>query len=146
MKTLTRIQGYVMNANVFEPHWKWGDEAPKYELYLTPYDSYEFYTLEDRIEQLKQEHKYSKTQSFLTLESAATLTLTDRIIYGTQIKFESLLAPKLEGNLSDLTHDHELQYKFVQVVGHLQIQDLGNCFLSFHIVESAVHPAEGFDA
>ena len=46
MKTLTRIQGYVMNANVFEPHWKWGDEAPKYELYLTPYDSYEFYTLE----------------------------------------------------------------------------------------------------
>ena len=75
-----------------------------------------------------------------------TSTLTDRIIYGTQIKFESLLAPKLVGNISDLTHDQELSYKYVQVVGHLQIQDLGNCFLSFHIVESVVHPAEGFDA
>ena len=146
MKTLTRIQGYIMNANVLEPHWKWGDEAPKYELYLTPYDPNEFYTLEDRIEQLKQEHKYSKPQSIPTPESAVTPTLTDRIIYGTQIKFESLHAPKLEGNLSDLTHDQELRYKYVQVVGHLQIQDLGNCFLSFHIVESAVHPAEGFDA
>ena len=146
MKTLTRIQGYIMNAVVFEPHWKWGDEAPKYELYLTPYDQNEFYTLEDRIKQLKQEQKYSKPQSILTPASAVTPTLTDRIIYGTQIKFESLLAPKLEGNLSDLTHDQELRYKYVQVVGHLQIQDLGNCFLSFHIVESAVHPAEGFDA
>ncbi len=146
MKTLTRIQDYIMNANVFEPHWKWGDEAPKYELYLTPYDQNEFYTLEDRIKQLKQEQKYSKPQSILTPASAVTPTLTDRIIYGTQIKFESLLAPKLEGNLSNLTHDHELKYKYVQVVGHLQIQDLGNCFLSFHIFESAVHPAEGFDA
>ena len=146
MKTLIRIQGYILNANVFEPHWKWGDEAPKYELYLTPYDSNEFYILEDMIEQLKREHKYSKSQSIPTPESIRTQPLTDMIFYGTQIKFESLLAPKLEGNLSDLTHDHELKYKYVQVVGHLQIQDLGNCFLSFHIVESAVHPAEGFDA
>ena len=146
MKTLIRTQGYILNANVFEPHWKWGDEAPKYELYLTPYDSNEFYILEDIIEQLKREHKYSKPQSITTPESIRTQPLTDRIFYGTQIKFESLLAPKLEGNLSDLTHDHELKYKYVQVVGHLQIQDLGNCFLSFHIVESAVHPAEGFDA
>ena len=146
MKTLIRIQGYILNANVFNPHWKWGDEAPKYELYLTPYDSNEFYILEDMIEQLKREHKYSKPQSITTPESIRTQPLADRIFYGTQIKFESLLAPKLEGNLSDLTHDHELKYKYVQVVGHLQIQDLGNCFLSFHIVESAVHPAEGFDA
>ena len=42
-----------MKANVFEPHLEWGDDAPKYELYLTPYDSNEFYTLEDRIGQLK---------------------------------------------------------------------------------------------
>ena len=98
------------------------------------------------IEQLKREHKYSKPQLITTPDSIRTQPLTDRIFYGTQIKFESLLAPKLEGNLSDLTHDHELKYKYVQVVGHLQIQDLGNCFLSFHIVESAVHPAEGFDA
>ena len=68
MKTLIRIQGYILNANVFEPHWKWGDEAPKYELYLTPYDSNEFYILEGMIEQLKREHKYSKPQSTPTPE------------------------------------------------------------------------------
>ena len=76
MKTLIRIQGYILNANVFEPHWKWGDDAPKYELYLTPYDSNEFYILEDMIEHLKREHKYSKPQSTTTPESIRTQPLS----------------------------------------------------------------------
>ena len=146
MQTLTRINGYIMNANVFEPHWECGGEAPKYELYLMPSDSNEFHILEGRIEELKREHELSKSQVFKPLNSTGTPTLQDRIIYGTQIKFESLHAPKLKGELSDIADDHGLKHRYVQVVGHLQIQELGNCFLSFHIVESAVHPAEGFDA
>ena len=146
MKTLARIKGYIISANVFEPHWEWGDESPKYELYLMPYDSNEFYTLEDRIEELKREHDLSRPQLFKPLNPTSTPALPDRIIYGTQIKFESLHAPKLIGDLSDIANDHGLKHRYVQVVGHLQIQELGNCFLSFHIVESAVHPAEGFDA
>ena len=51
----------------------------------------------------------------------------------------------LPGELSDLLHDDELLDRFVQVVGNVQIQERGNCFLSFHIVESMVHPASGFD-
>ena len=61
------------------------------------------------------------------------------------IKFESLFPPRLEGELSDLLHDDELLNRFVLVVGNVQIQERGNCFLSFHIVESMVHHASGFD-
>ena len=146
MKTLIRITGYVMNANVFEQHRKYGYEKPKYELYMMPDNPNELYTIEDRVEQLKREHELLKPQVFTSRDSANSPKLPDRIIYGSEMKFESLHAPKLEGELSDLTHDYELEHKYVQVVGHIQIQELGNCFLSFHIVESAAHPADGFDS
>ena len=64
---------------------------------------------------------------------------------GTSLKFESLHSPRLEGDFSFLTCDDEFIGALVQVVGHLQIQELGNCFLSFHILEPAVHPAQGWD-
>ena len=44
-----------------------------------------------------------------------------------------------------MSRDDELIGAYVQVVGHLQTQELGNCFLSFHILEPAVHPAHGWD-
>ena len=64
---------------------------------------------------------------------------------GDSLKFESLYIPRLEGDFSFLTRDDELIGAYVQVIGHLQIQELGNCFLSFHILEPAVHPADGWD-
>ena len=146
MKTLTRIKGYVMTAHVFEQHRKNSYEKPRYELYIIPDDPNEICKLEDRIEQLKREHECQKPQLFLSPDAANAPNLPDRIIHGCEIKFESLHPPILEGDLSDLNHDYELEHRYVQVVGHLQIHELGNCFLSFHIVESAIHPADGFDS
>ena len=57
----------------------------------------------------------------------------------------SLHSPRLEGDISHLAYDEELIGKYVQVVGHLQIAEIGICFLSFHILEPAVHPACGWD-
>ena len=146
MKTLTRIKGYVMTAHVFEQHKKYGYEKPRYELYIMPDDPIDIYKLEDRVEQLKCEYECQKPQLFTSPDAAIAPNLPDRIIHGCEIKFESLHPPILEGDLSDLKHDYELERRYVQVVGHLQIQELGNCFLSFHIVESAIHPADGFDS
>ena len=146
MKTLTRIKGYVMTAHVFEQHRKYSYEKPRYELYIIPDDPNEICKLEDRIEQLKREHECQKPQLFLSPDAAIAPSFRDRIIHRCKIKFESLHPPMLEGDLSDLNHDYELEYRYVQVVGHLQIQELGNCFLSFHIVGSAIHPADGFDS
>jgi len=146
MKTLTRIKGYVMTAHVLEQHRKYGYEKPRYELYIMPDDPDEIYKLEDRVEQLKLEHERQKAQLFISPEATITPNLPDKIINGCEIKFESLHPPILEGDLSDLNNDYELEHRYVQVVGHLQIQEVGNCFLSFHIVESAIHPADGFDS
>ena len=135
-----------MTAHVFEPHRKYGCEKPRYELYIIPNDPNDIYKLEDRVEQLKREYECQKPQLFRSPDAAITPNLPDRIIHGCEIKFESLHPPILEGDLSDLNHDYELEHRYVQIVGHLQIQELGNCFLSFHIVESAIHPADGFDS
>ena len=71
--------------------------------------------------------------------SGITDLLRERVI------FESLYQPRLEGELKDAESDLDLNGKCVQVVGYVQQQELGNCFLSFHIVEPAIHPADGFD-
>ena len=68
-----------------------------------------------------------------------------RISYENGLIFESLYQPRLEGELKNAESDLDLHGKFVQVVGYVQQQELGNCFLSFHIVEPAIHPADGFD-
>ena len=135
-----------MTAHVLEQHRKYGYEKPRYELYIMPNDPNEIYKLEDRVEQLKLEHERQKAQLFISPKATITPNLPDRIINGCEIKFESLHPPILEGDLYDLNNDYELEHRYVQVVGHLQIQELGNCFLSFHIVESAIHPADGFDS
>ena len=68
-----------------------------------------------------------------------------RISYENGLIFESLYPPRLEGELKNAESNLDLCGKYVQVVGNVQQQELGNCFLSFHIVEPAVHPAELFD-
>ncbi|EHA61892.1 hypothetical protein Syn8016DRAFT_1964 [Synechococcus sp. WH 8016] len=146
MNTLVRTQGYVTDAHVLEPYAKHSYEIKRYELYLCPSDCTHFYDLEYRIEELKRE--YEKQQPFHSSRDSNHDThpaLKDRAFDGDCLKFESLHSPRLEGEFSLLAYDDQLIGKFVQVVGHIQIQELGNCFLSFHILEPAVHPAHGWD-
>ena len=146
MNTLLRIKGYVTSAEILEPFATYPDDLARHELFLFP-ESYDIYAqLERQIEELKMSHQMHQPRySDLSFSYEDKPGLKDRVFARDCIKFESLHCPQLEGELSSLTYDDEFRGKYVQVVGHLQIQELGNCFLSFHIVEPAVHPADGFD-
>ena len=146
MNTLVRIQGYVTDAHVLEPYAKHSYDIKRYELYLSPSDCSYFYDLEYRVEALKREHERQQSYDSHRYSNHDTcLALKDRVFAGDSLKFESLHSPLLEGDFSLLIRDDDLIGTYVQVVGHLQIQELGNCFLSFHILEPAVHPADGWD-
>ena len=143
MNTLVRIQGYVTDAHVLEPYAKHSYDTKRYELHLCPSDCTHFYNLEHRVEELKREYEQHQSCDAQRYSNHDTrLALKDRVFAGDCLKFESLHSPRLEGEFSSLSRDDELIGAYVQVVGHLQIQELGNCFLSFHILEPAVINAE----
>ena len=146
MNTLVRIQGYVTDAHVLEPYAKYSYEPKRYELHLCPSDCSHFYDLEHRVEELKRKHEQQQPYDSQRYSNCDTrLVLKDRVFAGDCLNFESLYSPRLEGDFSYLAYDEELIGKYVQVVGHLQIAEMGICFLSFHILELAVHPADGWD-
>ena len=144
--TTIRIQGYVVRADVLQPFTTYHDEKERYELTLLPYNPDTAHQLEYQIEEVKRQFYMAQPASFYHEENNhPSRQLEDRVFENDCIKFESLFQPRLEGELSDLLHDDELWNRFVQVVGNVQIQERGNCFLSFHIVEAMPHPATGFD-
>ena len=144
--TTIRIQGYVVRADVLQPFTTYHDDRERYELILLPSNPNVVHELEYQIEEAKRQFQYSQVASCYHEENNhISRQLPDRVFEKDSIKFESLFPPRLEGELSDLLHDDELRNRFVQVVGNVQIQERGNCFLSFHIVESMQHPATGFD-
>ena len=146
MNTLVRFQGYVTDAHILELYPKHCYDIKRYELHLCPSDCTHFYDLEHRVEKLKREYEQQQPYDSQRFSNHGTcLAPKDRVFAGDSLKFESLHSPRLEGDFSFLTRDDELIGAYVQVVGHLQIQELGNCFLSFHILEPAVHPADGWD-
>ena len=146
MNTLVRIHGYVTDAHVLEPYAKHSYDIKRYELHLCPSDCNHFYDLEHRVEELKREHEQQQPYDLQPYSNHDTsLALKDRVFAGDYLKFESLHSPRLKGDFSSLSHDEELIGNYVQVVGHLQIAEMAICFLSFHILEPAVHPADGWD-
>ena len=62
-----------------------------------------------------------------------------------KVIFQTTIEPRLEGELMDNSYDDELIGKFVQVVGHIQLLEIGNTILSMHIVEPAFNSLDGFD-
>ena len=146
MNTLVRIQEYVTDAHVLEPYAKHSYDIKRYELHLCPSDYTHFYDLEHRVEELKREYeKQQPYDSHRYSNDDTRLALKERVFAGDCLKFESLYIPRLGCDFSSLSRDDELICAYVQIVGHLQIQELGNCFLSFHILEPAVHPVHGWD-
>ena len=145
MKTLIRIRGYVLGADVHEPTASFQQDKPKYELFVHPELPDDWFPIQEIIDSLKWEYEKAEYLKPFCFEEEKKPTLQDRCFEDGCFKFESLYKPKLEGELSLTKYDEELFNKFVQVVGHVQIQEFGNCFLSFHIIEPASHIAEGFD-
>ena len=145
MNTLIRIQGYVLSADIHEPTATIQDEKPKYELQIAPFNPNSWHYISEIAEELKWKYEQQQYQKPPHYAEMPTPKVKDRLEKDGCILFESLYKPKLIGTLAETRYDDELFHQYVQVVGHVQIQELGNCFLSFHIVEPQMHPSEGFD-
>ena len=137
MNTLIRIKGYILDASVIDPSTEKLTGNKIYRLSLMPASPSVF----DEIEQQAREAKELHLQHFnpnpdFDFETRSK-RFKDRLTKDDCLLFESLFRPKLEGLLEKLDRDELLIPEFVQVVGHVQVQEYGNCFLSFHIVEPA---------
>ena len=146
MNTLACTQEYMTDAHILEAYAKRSYYTKRYELHLRPSNCTHFYDLEHHVEELRREYEQQQPYDLQRYSNNDTrLALKDRVFAGDCLKFVSLHCPRLEGDFSYLTRNDELIGAYIQVVEHLQIQELGNCFLSFHILEPAVHPAQGWD-
>ena len=136
MKQAIRVRGWISTANLINPRKLFTDELPRYYLAIQPEDPIVFDELQEQVDQrkLEAETHYSPTES-----------ITDEIFDGCKVIFQTTIEPRLEGELMDTTYDDELIGKFVQVVGHIQLLEIGNAMLSMHIVEPAFNSLDGFD-
>lgn len=145
MNTLIRMRGYVLGAYVLQPITTSPDNIPKYELLLLPENPTSYYEIDQIAGNLKENWWQDKLLETPTYDEEVIPEVEDRLFDCDCIKFESLFQPKLEGRLKEYFDDEQLVTSFVQVVGHVQIQEWGNCFNSFHIVEAAIHSADKLD-
>ena len=145
-----RITGYVDQADVLEPYmqraYKLGTEGIYQEIELIKkYRLFLMASMSDVMELVTDVQHREFEWCMEHSPQGQNNPPESRISYENGLIFESLYQPRLEGELKNAESDLDLHRKYVQVVGYVQQQELGNCFLSFHIVEPAVHPADGFD-
>ena len=128
MKKTIRVRGWISTANLINPRKIFTDELARYHLAIHPEDPIVFDELQEQVDQkkLEAETPYSTTKRF-----------EDEIFDGCKVVFQTTIEPRLKGDLSNRRYDDELVGKFVQVVGHIQILEVGNAMLSMHIVEPA---------
>jgi hypothetical protein len=145
MNTLIRIKGYILNSSVIAPDIDRITGNKVYRLSLMP----ESPSIFDEIEELAREAKRLHLHSFVPNPDidyeCRSGGFSDRLFKEDCVLFESLFKPKLDGSLAMLERDEMLVPRFVQVVGHVQIQEYGNVFLSFHIVEPALQVDSDFN-
>ena len=126
MNTLIRLDGCIAEANIIEP-LDINEGKQKYTVTLNPIDNI-FQRLESIIEDLQSNWLINKSNNDNPIPPT-------NIIQGSQVKLETIIKPKLLGWCEECKHDEQFLTRYVQAVGHIQIQKLGNCFLSFHILE-----------
>ena len=145
-----RITGYVDQADVLEPYmqraYKLGTEGIYQE--IEPIKKYRLFLMASMSDVMELVTDVQHREFEWCMEHSPqgqNNPPESRISYENGLIFESLYQQRLEGELKNAESDLDLHGKYVQVVGYVQQQELGNCFLSFHIVEPAVHSADGFD-
>ena len=150
-----RITGYIDQADVLEPYmqraYKLGTEGIYEGIYqeIEPIKKYRLFLMASSLSDVMElvtdvQHRESEWYTEHSPQKQNNPP-ESRISYKNGLIFESLYQPRLEGELKNAKSDLDLHGKYVQVVGCVQQQELGNCFLSFHIVEPVIHPADGFD-
>ena len=145
MNTLIRIKGYILNSYVIAPETDKLTGNSIYRLSLMPESPSVFDEIEERVREVKQLHLQSFVPNPDLDYEYRSAGFSDRLFKDDCVRFEPLFKPKLDQPLSMLGQDEMLIPKFVQVVGHIQTQEYGNVFLSFHIVEPAVQANTDID-
>ena len=145
-----RITGYVDQADVLEPYMQRAYELGTEGIYqeIEPIKKYRLFlmaSISDVMELVTDVQHLDFEWCMEHSPQGQNNPQESRISYENGLIFESLYQPRLEGELKNAESDLDLNGKCVQVVGYVQQQELGNCFLSFHIVEPVIHPADGFD-
>ena len=145
MNTLMRIKGYILDSSVIAPDTDNLTGNTIYRLSLMPESPSVFDEIEERVREVKQLRLQSYVPNTDLDYECRSGSFSDRLFKGDCVLFESLFKPKIDESLSMLGQDEMLVHKFVQVVGHIQTQEYGNVFLSFHIVEPALQVGNDFD-
>ena len=121
-----RIEGCIADANIINPLQLENGEL-KYTVKLNPIDHI-FQRLESIIEDLESNWKINNQIT----DHAIPPT---KIIESSMINLETIIKPQLLGWCSKCINDQEYESRYVQAVGHIEIQKLGNCFLTLEILE-----------
>ena len=137
MKTPIRTKGYILDASVIDPMTEKLTGNKIYRLSLMPESPSVFDEIEEQARQAKELHAQQFTSNPDFDFETRSKGFKDRLIKDDCLLFESLFKPKLEGLLRQIDRDELLIPEFVQVVGHVQVQEYGNCFLSIHLIEAA---------
>ena len=121
-----RLEGCIAEANIINPLQLENGEL-KYRVKLNPIDNI-FQRLESIIEDLQNNWKINNQ----IIDHSIPPT---KIVEGSIINLETIIKPRLLGWCSECINDQEYESRYVQAVGHIEIQKLGNCFLPLEILE-----------
>ena len=145
MNTLVRVRGFITSAHILKPIRRLIDTEPKYTLSIQPANPSIYDELEEKIHQIRTENIHRMVNTFKPNGEQWEEHFESRVIEGCEIKVESLYKPDIKDELASVKHDEELYGKFVQLVGHLYIHELGIVCLSSHILETAYQPNDNFE-
>ena len=134
MQTLIRTKGWITHASILQPRSGYGAEEV-FRLSLSPEFPWIYNEIEDMATELKDEKKQSSPTQYSFISSSEPYP--DHLINGSEILFETIRKPQLLNTLAKFENDDEFLGEFVQVVGHMQIHDLGIVYISPHIIETA---------
>ena len=127
MNKAIRVKGWIADAY---------KKKDKYVLKIHP----EFYGIVEEIEDLELQKKLEAEEPFL--REHVTSKYKDRLFDKAKVVFETLIKPKLTGDLKRVQSDVDLIGKFVEAVGHIQVLKSGNAFLSVHIIDPATRSVD----
>ena len=116
-------------------------EVPRYRLRLFPFESTSFEEIESQVELSHSAWIFDKWDGTGEEPEPAPPSM-HRVIEDDLLLFETIHQPRLEGEFSSFTTDDQFIGKSCQVVGRLQQLDLGDCMMSFHILEPAAHSSD----
>lgn len=134
--TTVFISGYIMESHLISPASSYGNKD-KFKVKVNPDDPGQFMEIERRVETIKRMNE----SPFINPDSCV-VQHKDAITDGCSLVFSSLHAPKLKGEL-DVCRDEELVYKHITILGHIQVLQDGNAYLSISEIYSS--PVPSFD-